>query len=62
MVTTYRDATERQRCITGIEFFDPKVRKDMSLLDRLRPKQITLRKLTKVPIGKRDDPNSEHAA
>ena len=32
------------------------------VLDRLRPKQITLRKLIKVPIGERDDPNSEHAA
>jgi hypothetical protein len=31
------------------------VRRDTSLLDRLRPKQITLPKLRKVPVGKRDD-------
>jgi len=34
---------------------DPKVRKDASLLERLRLKRLTLHKLTKVAIGERDD-------
>ena len=48
----------RECCGAGTEFFDPKVRKDTSLLDRLGPKQITLGGVTKVPIGKRDDPRA----
>jgi len=47
--------TGRKCRSAGTEFFDPKGRKDTPLLESLRLKQITLRKLTKVPIGKRDD-------
>jgi len=39
----------------GLEFIDPKVRKDkVALRESVGWKQITLRTLTKVPIGKRD--------
>jgi PilZ domain-containing protein len=39
----------------GLNSSTPKGRKDTPLVESLRLKQITLRKLTKVPIGKRDD-------